>query len=90
MRAANPIYEMDLEDDILDELESLERTVLQREKALEENAKALAESAKALTEKDVGSGRLLRMIRDSAEMSCPLLLSVVGANLCVRPVMLQS
>ncbi|CAK8713458.1 Rpn family recombination-promoting nuclease/putative transposase [Candidatus Electrothrix laxa] len=50
---------MDLEDDILDELESLERTVLLREKALEENAKALAEkdealaeSAKALTEKN--------------------------------------
>jgi hypothetical protein len=41
---------MDLEDDILDELESLERTVLQREKALEENAKALAEKDEALAE----------------------------------------
>jgi hypothetical protein len=43
---------MDLEDDILDELESLERTVLLREKALEEKNKALAESAKALAKKD--------------------------------------
>ncbi|WPD21413.1 MAG: hypothetical protein SD837_14530 [Candidatus Electrothrix scaldis] len=43
---------MDLEDDILDELESLERTVLQREKALEETNKALAEKDEALAEKD--------------------------------------
>ncbi|MCI5157142.1 MAG: hypothetical protein D3906_01650 [Candidatus Electrothrix sp. AUS1_2] len=39
---------MDLEDDILDELKSLERTVLQREKALEKKDKALAEKDKAL------------------------------------------
>lgn len=40
---------MDLEDDILDELESLERKVLQREKALEEKDKVLAEKDKALS-----------------------------------------
>ncbi|WP_446008348.1 hypothetical protein [Candidatus Electrothrix sp.] len=40
---------MDLEDDILDELESLERAVLKKEKALEEKDKVIEEQSKALT-----------------------------------------
>ena len=39
---------MDLEDDILDELESLERAVLKKEKIIEEQGKVLAEKNKAL------------------------------------------
>ncbi|WP_446011677.1 hypothetical protein [Candidatus Electrothrix sp.] len=67
---------MDLEDDILDELESLERTVIQREKALEEknkalaekdealaeNAKTLAENAKVLAEKDRALDRAVQAL----------------------------
>ena len=40
---------MDLEDDILDELESLERAVLKKEKIIEEQGKILVEKDKALT-----------------------------------------
>ncbi|XOF33773.1 MAG: hypothetical protein ACL93V_00275 [Candidatus Electrothrix sp. YB6] len=40
---------MDLEDDILDELESLERAVLKKEKIIEEQSKVLAEKDKALS-----------------------------------------
>ncbi|WP_339136491.1 MAG: hypothetical protein WGN25_01245 [Candidatus Electrothrix sp. GW3-4] len=40
---------MDLEDDILDELESLERAVLKKEKALEEQGKVIEEQSKSLT-----------------------------------------
>jgi hypothetical protein len=40
---------MDLEDDILDELESLERAVLKKEKIIEEQSKILVEKDKALT-----------------------------------------
>lgn len=43
---------MDLEDDILDELESMERKILDKEQALADNAKALVEKDKALAEKD--------------------------------------
>ncbi|MCI5141257.1 MAG: hypothetical protein D3909_05925, partial [Candidatus Electrothrix sp. ATG1] len=43
---------MDLEDDILDELESLERAVLKKEKVIEEQSKILAEKNEALAKKD--------------------------------------
>jgi hypothetical protein len=43
---------MDVEDDVLSQLENLERAVLKRDKALEEKNKALEEKDKALEEKD--------------------------------------
>ncbi len=43
---------MDLEDDILDELKSLERSILQKEKVLAEKDNVIAEKDKVLVEKD--------------------------------------
>jgi hypothetical protein len=41
---------MDLEDDILDELESLERTIMKKEKVIEEQSKALTKAIQALVD----------------------------------------
>ena len=43
---------MDLEDDILDELESLERAVLKKERVIEKKEKVIEEQGKVLAEKD--------------------------------------
>ena len=63
---------MDLEDDILDELESLERAVLKKEKALEEKdkvieeqGKVLAEKSEALAEKDKALAKAILALVDS-------------------------
>ncbi len=43
---------MDVEDDILEELQGLERAIAGKDREIEENKKALEENKKALDEKD--------------------------------------
>ncbi|WPD24163.1 MAG: hypothetical protein SD837_06315 [Candidatus Electrothrix scaldis] len=60
---------MDLEDDILDELESLERTIIKKDQVIKEilaeKDEALEENAKALAQKDEALTRAIQALVDS-------------------------
>ncbi|WP_339134120.1 MAG: hypothetical protein WGN25_14515 [Candidatus Electrothrix sp. GW3-4] len=60
---------MDLEDDILDELESLERTIIKKDQVIKEilaeKDEALEENAKALAKKDEALARAIQALIDS-------------------------
>ncbi len=56
---------MDLEDDILDELESLERAVLKKERVIEKKDKVIEEQGKILAEKDKALFKAIQALVDS-------------------------
>jgi hypothetical protein len=72
---------MDLEDEILDELESLERKILDKEKALEDKDKVIEDKDKALEDKDKAIKNALEALVNSG-MTLNAAKKVLGLSQC--------